>query len=160
MLRVPLILIAIVVTATLPSHAGDDRDKENGKSDLERLQGTWEAVTAEHDGQDASEEDKGLRIIFRDDLCIAETNGKRSENLDDSVKLDQSASPKTIDHCVTFPGGYKLQLRGIYELNGDSLKICLNRSAQAKRPTEFTTRRNDGFVTVTFQRVAPDKDRP
>ena len=44
--------------------------------------------------------------------------------------------------------------RGIYELNGDALKICDNGDDVAKgRPVAFVTEARSGQVLVNFKRV-------
>jgi len=66
-------------------------------------------------------------------------------------KLDPDASPKSIDMSE----GGRLS-PGIYELDGDTLKICLAEGPTATRPTVM---KPDGMrvAVVTFKRVKADK---
>jgi uncharacterized protein (TIGR03067 family) len=62
--------------------------------------------------------------------------------------LDPSQEPKTID--VNSPGGV---WRGIYELKGDSLKLCLNQSqAGGNRPATFTRPDAQGVYLYVLRR--------
>ena len=60
--------------------------------------------------------------------------------------IEPAKSPKTID--ITMKEGDKGTAHGIYELKGDTLKICVARP-NTERPTEFTEK---GTVFITFKR--------
>ena len=68
-------------------------------------------------------------------------------------KLDPTAKPKAID--LVEPNGSR-NTPGIYELDGDTLKICIAEGQNAVRPTAF---KPDGMrmPVVTFKRVTEAK---
>lgn len=51
-------------------------------------------------------------------------------------KLDPSKSPKTLDAKVTDVPNKGAVILGIYEISGDTLKVCFDPEGK-KRPTEF-----------------------
>jgi uncharacterized protein (TIGR03067 family) len=142
---VALILVAgPAVRADEPSPAAKDR---------EALQGLWQAVELEADGQKApAEAAKAFRIrIEGDKLIFTPDTDKRVH----AFILDPKADPKAMDLT---PGdgpakGKKLPC-AIYKLDGDKLTICVDKEGEAgKRPTGFKTAAGDGFALLTLQRV-------
>jgi RNA polymerase sigma factor (sigma-70 family) len=134
----------------------EEPDKENrSKEDLDKLQGTWRVVAVENDGVRFS----GGRPEFEDTRIVFEKSGvtffsKTFSSItsgDPKVKnvptgdlkmvgiptLDAKKNPKEI----TFNWENKefKYRRGIYAMDGDSLKICLSQDETAKTlPTEFS----------------------
>jgi uncharacterized protein (TIGR03067 family) len=69
-----------------------------------------------------------------------------------SFKFDPEAKPKTID-LTSADGGDKGQVfPGIYELDGDRLRVCYG-SPKEKRPTRFGTKKDDGYICLVFERT-------
>ena len=110
------------------------------KTDLERLQGTWTVIAAERVGKQIPEEEvkkANLRLIIKGKKFTGrsfpgEQAGEQGEEAD--IKIDPSTNPKTID--ISRDGKVGL---GIYEVDGDTLKICFGREGR-ERPTEFKTK--------------------
>ena len=76
---------------------------------------------------------------------------RQVEELASTFRLDPSANPKAID--ITHQGEPrkgKTDL-AIYELNGDTLRICYG-PLDGKRPTEFTARANSDHLIVVYRR--------
>jgi uncharacterized protein (TIGR03067 family) len=70
------------------------------------------------------------------------------------LKIDPMASPKTID--ITFSDGPSKDdtLKGIYELDGDTQRICW--AAPGKpRPTEFEAKPDSGRMLQVLEKVKP-----
>ena len=53
-----------------------------------------------------------------------------------TMKLDLSKTPKTLDATVIEGFNKGLVIRGIYEIRGDTLKVCFDPEGK-NRPTEF-----------------------
>ena len=119
-----LIVIPTLVLNPACSNSGQD---EQSKNDRVALQGEWEIVTAESNGEPppAGLID-GAKFAF---------SGERLTLLgkEGTFELDATKSPRQID----FVRGTTRQ-RGIYELDGDRLKLCVGPADD--RPTEFKTR--------------------
>jgi RNA polymerase sigma factor (sigma-70 family) len=99
----------------------------------EKLQGRWQAVAVESLG--LAQPNAGMRFAFAADKMMLLRPGFQGPPL--SYVLDPAREPKTIDVTVDVGAVW----RGIYELKGDSLKLCLNHNpAGGGRPTTFRTR--------------------
>ena len=80
---------------------------------------------------------RGLRVPFVSDFTF---------------KLDPAKSPAQIDLVSLFERDKGKTFQGIYELNGDTLKLCLSRK-EGDRPRSFTPRRDDAVVLFELRRV-------
>ncbi len=101
--------------------------------ELKKLAGTWTIVSAEKSGEKppAGELD-GVRVIIAGNK-IAFKKDDKLDGEEGTFKLDLATKPKQID----LMGKDKL-LQGIYELSGDTLKICASAPGEA-RPTKFAS---------------------
>jgi uncharacterized protein (TIGR03067 family) len=95
--------------------------------ELEQLQGTWRLVASERDGQVEK-----IQALNQQLITIKERSFSVPGAQVVKFRIDPLESPKTIDfyHQYTVPG--------IYELNGDNLKICICANT-GERPNDFTT---------------------
>lgn len=118
------------------------------KKDLESLQGVWQAVSAEIEGNPAPEEKlKALKLTFKGNKASHPgPDGKAEEVM---IKLDASKKPKTIDVSPTDGNDKGKILVGIYSIEGDTLKIC-GAKAGSDRPTEFKAGKN--VIYMVFKR--------
>ncbi len=105
------------------------------KKDQDLIQGTWQMDSAESDmGKLPPEQAKSLKRVFQGDQATLTRDGAVVTK--GTFKLDPAKKPKAID--VTFSEGMQKgqTMSGIYELDGDTLKICFSPPG-ADRPTEF-----------------------
>ncbi len=120
------------------------------KTDLDKLQGTWVMVAMETEGHDLEAED------FKDNLAVYEQNHLTLKTGDrvrrrGIVTLDPGRKPKAINTWDQ-DGPYDDQtVPGIYELDGDTLKVCFARPGQ-ERPKEFTTKSGTAFLLCVYKR--------
>jgi len=103
------------------------------KPDFERIQGMWIAVTIQNDGRDVPTD--GQAIDFAAGRLTNFKNGAALGPFG-SYRIDDNKQPKWLD---IHDDKRNLDIVGIYELDGDTLKICLNERAKSptERPTEF-----------------------
>jgi uncharacterized protein (TIGR03067 family) len=142
--RSPLDVAGLVLFATIAFGAKDD------STDRQRLQGSWTADSARRDGKEAADL-HGHVLVFRGDTF---TIRSKDETLySGTYVLDASKMPRTIDFKHA-RGDLKGKVwRGIYQLEGETLKICDNAGDLAKeRPTGFETRAGSGHVRILFKR--------
>lgn len=67
-------------------------------------------------------------------------------------KLDRSKKPPAIDSVYTEGPDQGKAFKGIYQLNGDTLKFCRFGSPDKERPTEFRTTAESGGIVSVYQR--------
>ena len=120
-------------------------DKPN---DAKELQGTWLPTQAELGGQAMSEDVLKIISLKLDGTKYEVT----AENVDKGTyKIDAAAKPKEITITgVDGPNAGKT-IPAIYELNGDTLRICYGLSG-AVRPTEFKSPAGTKVFLVTYKR--------
>ena len=116
------------------------------RQDLDGLQGTWNIVSLEMDGQKTP--GAGARIVVRGDRFTTIGMGATYEG---TVALHQTTAPKSFDlHFEEGPENGNTSL-GIYELDSDRWKICLT-TRGSERPREFTAPPGTGIALEILQR--------
>lgn len=121
------------------------------RRELQKFQGTWTVESQELDGKPA----KSIEIASRTFFCGADVFlvRKGTELLQLGVhKIDPSQSPKTINATIA-KGLYQGEtMLGIYEIDGDRLKVCFEIEGQ-KRPGEFKTAARQGRFLTVYKRI-------
>jgi uncharacterized protein (TIGR03067 family) len=104
-----------------------------GKPDFEVIQGRWYAVSFKFEGADRPHLEKGIELTNGRwaDLKNGEIDGPYG-----TYRIDEKKRPKWID---VHDGTRNLDIKGIYELSGETLRICFNEKAKTEeeRPTAF-----------------------
>jgi uncharacterized protein (TIGR03067 family) len=124
-------------------------------------------VSAHWHGKDATKDmPAGYKITFRKDRTIVEFKGSEGGVGDDSrVKLNPSKSPKELEWSFTLnlsTGSRdvhaRLELPGIYEIEGDTLKLCWDVGrATGRRPTGFKTETGTEHLALVLKRAKSGK---
>jgi uncharacterized protein (TIGR03067 family) len=124
-----LLAVGLFVVAPV---AGDD----DAKKDMDALQGNWVMQVGESNGEKLPEEVAKTykRTITKDKLTI--TRGGE-ELYQGSFKIDPTKKPKSIDVTIETGPNKGATMIGIYELDGDTLKVCMVPPG-TPRPSEFT----------------------
>jgi uncharacterized protein (TIGR03067 family) len=117
--------------------------------DNERIQGTWTVVSREMDGKKTPDADLKAMKVTVEDGTLTIDDGKKKEKV--PYKLDPSKKPKCIDLANTGKEG-KETTPGIYELDGDNLKLCWSEKTE-DRPAQFTGKSGSGQTLMVFKRV-------
>jgi uncharacterized protein (TIGR03067 family) len=147
-------LIALVVAAVLPwssSFIAADASKQDAdRKERAKFEGTWRFASIEVEGKKVPEEQvrKSGKMVIRGNKF---TIGEGGVTYRGTFKLDVSAKPKRID--VTFTAGSEKgkTLLGIYELEGDTYKVCLGVPGKP-RPKAFAAKLGSGQVLEVLKR--------
>jgi uncharacterized protein (TIGR03067 family) len=116
------------------------------KKEIDQLEGKWVVLSAERDGKAWDAMKGAVRVNTGDKYVLTPKEGKA---IPGAMKIDPSKKPKTMDMSPT-EGNFKDKtLLGIYEVDGDTLKICFAEPGK-ERPTEFTSKA--GVVLVIHKR--------
>jgi uncharacterized protein (TIGR03067 family) len=136
----------------------DDARKPAAVKAVETFAGTWDLVLVQPEG--ATKEAR--QLIFRKDWAYAAVDEDGKELWAGTFDLDPTATPKIWGHRShesKKKGGDAL---GIYELDGDTLKVCVVAGTWKEkqwtgkpRPKEFKLAGAD--VLIEMRRVKPDK---
>jgi uncharacterized protein (TIGR03067 family) len=147
-------LVTLLCTLGLTASGGTGAradDKADVEKELKKFQGTWTFESVETGGKGESAEDfKGMTLTFE--------GAKHTVKKGDEViqvgtqKLDASKSPKTIDVTMTDGPNKGAVLLGIYEIDGDTLKVCFDLEGK-KRPTEFKSAAGSQIFVAVHKRV-------
>ena len=122
---------------------------QEAKTDLDRFQGDWEVTAMESNGKLLPLGKLKGTITFKGDLMTVDGPGfKPSEH---QIKLDPSKKPKLLDATPTLEGNGKHSL-GIYQIQGDELKLCLPIGPRKERPSEFKSADGSNLVVMTLKR--------
>lgn len=110
-------------------------------AEMQRLQGEWTMLCGNMDGQPMPDAfAAGGRRVVDGDRVTVRFGG--DVFLDATIRIDSRTLPKAVDYTFTAgPNPGKLQL-GVYELDGDLLRVCSAPPGKA-RPTEVSTSAGD-----------------
>jgi uncharacterized protein (TIGR03067 family) len=159
MMKARLLLVAVLGLVV----AADEPPGE----DMKALQGSWHLSSVEINGTatgDSSAKPGPILVIKTNTMALlpeAQEKGKAAPDKDQDVpvkitfEIDQTKTPKTIDTKTVRKETTVVEL-GIYELNGDTLTVCMARSGDP-RPTDMKTKDGDGRRKFVFKRAA---DKP
>jgi uncharacterized protein (TIGR03067 family) len=126
-------IIATLLSASLFTAAASPKSTPSIQ-DVKKLQGTWRVVKGESKGK-AKPEDaiKDLKWVIKGNTITLK--GDEGKNFELRFKLDAAQKPKTID---LINPERKQTVQGIYQLDGNTLKLCVGVPGE-KRPATFVT---------------------
>ena len=144
MTRSMLLFAAIVlVSADAPK---DDASAQ----DLKKMQGDWVVVSMVADGMKVPDDDAQVffRTVKDDKYAVTRYNKKAGQG---TIKLDATKKPRTIDSTPDGPADKVKPILGIYEFDGDLLRICNSRPGK-DRPTDFEAKEGSEHTCIVWQR--------
>jgi uncharacterized protein (TIGR03067 family) len=138
-----LALPALLLVAAFAA-GQNDAQKEQTK-----FQGTWAVESATADGKEIpSDVFKTFKMTFKGDNYTV-TMGQ--EKIEGTFRLDAAKNPKAID-IVPDNGPDRGRVQpGIYEIDGNKLKIC-GAMPGRERPTNFDTKDKPGQTVLVLRK--------
>jgi uncharacterized protein (TIGR03067 family) len=144
-----LVMLGLLMAADRPD-AGAEKEAAV-KEDMKQLQGNWTVVSIQVNGKDLPQDKIG------DPNAAIKGDEYRIHDFRLRVTIDPTKMPKTIDMDGKDGNGKPLSMIGIYELDGDALKICFAKPGAKERPTKMETKPDSGQSLIVYQRK---KDKP
>lgn len=138
----------MVLTAGLL--VGADAKDDAVKAELKKFEGAWQLASLEMDGEKVpAETTKTFKLVFAGEKFMLKSG---DETIMEGVgKVDPTQKPRAVDITPSTGDEKGKTLKGIYELDGDTLKICLG-SVGKDRPKEFVAKKDAVFALVTCKR--------
>jgi uncharacterized protein (TIGR03067 family) len=129
-------------------------NKAEIKKDMDKLQGTWDVVSLEVGGQKAPAEAlPQFRLTIKGDK-MSHKGKQEGDTEETTFTIDPSKDPKTIDMTLKKGGQAGQIILGIYSIDGDNLKLCMNQP-NLQRPKEFVSKEETRVALVIMKRVKP-----
>lgn len=117
--------------------------------DLKDMEGTWKVESAEAGGKKLESEDfKEIEVKITGERYSVRIKDKLDAG---TLKLDEKQTPKTMDATDTEGDDVGKVVKAIYELSGDTLKICYTVDG-GERPTEMATKDGSPVLLFTYKR--------
>lgn len=139
----PALTAGLFLTADAPEQDAKTREE------IARLQGTWNIVSLELEGNKFPAEFlKGSKIEIKGNSFVSTAGGAIYKG---TLKVDVSKTPRTLDLMFTEGPEKGNTSLAIYEVNGDDCKICLTVTGK-ERPTQFATKPSSGHAFETLKR--------
>lgn len=144
--RVSLLSALVACFLTVPAIADDKTDG------LAKLKGVWVAESRTFDGKVEEKADlNGLKLTIDDDkFTFTDKDGKTV--LAGKLTVDPSAKPNAVDVIVPGKDGKDTLLKGIFELDGNTLKTAMPQTP-GDRPTEFKAEKGSTTRVTVYKRA-------
>ena len=131
---------------------GADEAKQSGQSkkDLDQMQGNWQAAAVTVKGRSHGAEGvKEIKLIVKKEEYRVQVGGK--DHVSAKLVLRADKKPKEVDLVLETGPVYK----GIYEIDGDTLNVCLSLSSDAdsERPKELRSELGSPTALFSWQRT-------
>jgi uncharacterized protein (TIGR03067 family) len=143
-----LSVFTCVVATAAASPSGD----EVAKKDLEQMQGVWKVAELTEKGDKVpAKELTPVEVVIAASTLTLSDDGKFREEI--TLKLDATGKVKTVDFIYSKGANKGKTERGIYAIEGDTLKFCMNEEAGGVRPGQFTSTKTNNCSVVQLQRL-------
>ncbi len=138
-----ILCIGLAVAASLTAFAADPPD------DAKAVQGSWTPTKADLGGQPMAEAVlKSISLKLENGKYEVSVGGRPDKG---TYTLDSTSKPKSMTITGTEGPNQGKTFPAIYELKGDTLRICYDLSG-VKRPTEFKSMAGTRLYLVTYSR--------
>jgi uncharacterized protein (TIGR03067 family) len=122
---------------------------EDAKDDAKKLDGDWVLLEGEVGGEKLpAEVIKTVKLTLKGDSYVASVSGRLDKG---TITILPDKKPKAMDITGTEGPNKDKTIPAIYELDGDTLKICYALEG-GKRPTEFKAKGDAKLFLATYRR--------
>jgi uncharacterized protein (TIGR03067 family) len=142
---------ALLVLALGFLMAADAKD-DDIKKERKQTDGAWSLTSFITDGNKVAEEEvKKFKLTLEGDkYTLKQEDSVVSKG---TTKIDPAKKPKTIDITPTEGDNKGQVMLGIYEINGDTYKVCYTPTGD--RPTKFAAEAGSGHFLLVFKKDKP-----
>lgn len=130
---------------------GSLRGTESHEDDLAKFQGMWVAVAFEKEGVTTPDEHLGAvsLVIEGDRYRYIEPGG----GFEGRFRLDPTKQPREIDSIPTTGEHRGMVAPGIYEIDGETHRVCFALPGSENRPTALVDRPGEGYRLYVMKKV-------
>jgi uncharacterized protein (TIGR03067 family) len=123
---------------------------DDAKDDLKAMEGAWDLTYFERDGKEVKLQG-GTQAINTGDKFVV----KRGDQVvaAGTMRLDPRKKPKASETTYTEGPDKGKTFKGIYQLDGDTMKFCRAGSSEDDRPSEFKTKPGSGQFMAVYKRA-------
>lgn len=146
-----LSFVGLSLAAVAPLAVADDGQDEAVLKDRQQIEGKWKIVSLVVNGNHVPPEET-QKYLVRNKVDGTWSLREEGDVISQGTStLDPTTDPKSLDFTVTKGEGEGNQHLGVYELDGNTRKMCFA-PPERKRPTELNSQPGSKHICVTFER--------
>lgn len=150
-----LIITYCAYVATIAFHSTCYAEvKEDAKTTMYPLEGTWLATSIERLGGDKAPKKitDGMSLKFQGDKLFMTVVFPVKKTIECTYKIDENKKPKYFQFSpISVKPIKKKNFKGIFERTGNTLKICGVQDDREPRPKEFKTKPKSSLTLMVFK---------
>jgi uncharacterized protein (TIGR03067 family) len=139
----------LICTSTAYVEERSGKREKDARKDLLQLQGTWQLESFAN-SQPGKIDIKKRTLFIGGDLVLLRDGDKIIQG--GLLRVNPTKSPSTIDVVVRQGEHKDNTMLGVYELKGDTLKVCFDPEGES-RPKKFETKKDTAVILATYKRV-------
>lgn len=122
------------------------------RTERNAIAGIWMIDSIEFDGKKQPSDPKGpkLSVVMGSDGTLKVQQGRQTI-IEAKTEINPTKAPKAIDISYTSGGRKGQSSLGIYEIDGDTFRICTARAGK-ERPAAFKSVPGSGCVLTVYKR--------
>lgn len=155
--RITSILAVLLLVAVIGRVEAEEKDtrEEDARKDLQLMQGTWQLDS--HESNDKAKVDIKNRTLFIGSELYLVRDGNKVVQVG-TLRLSLGRTPKRVDVVVRKGLHADNTMLGIYEVKGDTLKICIDPEGEG-RPSKFVAKTETSQFVAVYKRVKPSDEK-